>query len=94
MNRDDIDYWPPHLHPVFAALGKAMNGKRLSPTTLKCIPKGCGSIVADHEVVITHVSAKEAGHKRGHYLIAMSGPVTARWTFRSGELESLARALY
>jgi hypothetical protein len=81
------------LQSVFAAVGKAVGKKRLGPETLHSVATGHGCIVADHQVSISHVSGKEAGYKRGHYVIFVAGPrVDGRWRFGSGELEKLSKA--
>jgi hypothetical protein len=92
MGGENLDYWPEHVRHVFAAVGKAMGGKRLAPGTLALVPSAHGSIVPDHLVTVGHVTGKEAGHRRGHFILAITGPrIDGRWSFRSGQLETLAR---
>jgi hypothetical protein len=86
--------WPDDLRLVFGVVGRSMAGKRLHPLLLKELPQGRGSILPDHEVELRHVP-REAMHPGGsHYEIWISGSrwVNSSWTFRSGELDQLARA--
>ena len=88
-----IEWWPTHLHPVFAAVGKAMNGGRLYPEMLASVPQEFGGILPDHLVSIRHVSAKEIGGRKGHYILTINGPRFAGgWRFASGDLERLSRS--
>jgi hypothetical protein len=87
------DDWPEHLQLVFREVGRAMTARRLSPEVLSEVRNGLGTIVPDHEVVVEHLSGEAAGARGNHYRIAIDGPrVAGTWTFRSGELELLARA--
>lgn len=87
------DHWPEHLRPVFVAIGKAMDGKRLHPRVLQSVPIGMGAILADHQVTIKHLFGAAAGAAGNRYEIAIQGPrILGGWSFRSGELEELARA--
>jgi hypothetical protein len=83
MDENDPEYWPTQLQEIFAAIGSAMGGRRLSPETLKSVQ------MPNDEFTISHVSAKERGWKRGQYRISMAG---GRWNFSSGRLEKLSRA--
>jgi hypothetical protein len=83
MNEDDPEYWPTQLQEVFAAIGAAMGDGRLTPATLKSVH------MPNDEFTISHVSGREAGWKRGHYKISMTG---GQWAFQSGRLEKLSRA--
>ena len=96
MTRDtNPDHWPEHLRPVFAAIGKAMGGKRLHPDVLHRVPVGMGQILADHQVTIEHLSGAAAGVAGNRYEININGPrILGGWSFRSGELEELAGASY
>jgi hypothetical protein len=38
---------------------------------------------------LSHVSGKDLGQRKGHYLITMKG---GRWSFQLGTLEKLSRA--
>lgn len=89
--RTCVDYWPEHLRAVFVAIGSAMAGKRLHPDTLEQVD--LRNAIADHHVAVLHRSAKTAGVTSNHYVIEIDGPrIIGRWPFRSGELETLARA--
>ncbi len=89
--RTDGRRWPRHLHPVFVAISRVMAGRRLAPDMLSELPASAGSILPDHRVTVSHVSATEARWKRGHYLVNIVGPaIDGRWRFRSGQLERLA----
>jgi hypothetical protein len=88
----DLRHWSIDLQRVFATVGKAMGEGRLAPETLARIPGAHGSVLVDHDVTVTHVSGKDTGHRRGHYVVVVKGPrIDGRWTFRSGELERLSR---
>lgn len=82
MDETDPEYWPTQLQEIFAAVGVAMGHKRLTPDTLKSVQ------LPNDEFTICHVSAEEAGWKRGHYRIWMAG---GQWKFTSGTLEKLSR---
>jgi hypothetical protein len=82
MDETDPEYWPTQLREIFAAIGAAMVDTRLTPDTLKSVR------LPNDEFTICHVSAEEAGWKRGHYRISMAG---GQWTFRPGILEKLSR---
>jgi hypothetical protein len=91
---ESLDWWPPHVQVILAAIGQAMGGKRLHPETLRSVPSRFGGILSGHQVTIEHISAKELGRRRkGRYQITVEGPVFGgQWGFRSGELERLSRA--
>ena len=91
MNEARLERWPADLRQVFAAIGRAMNGKRLTPETLTLIPDGHGGVVAQHLVAVSHIPGTSR-RRRGHYIITITGPrVDGRWRFRSGEVETLSR---
>jgi hypothetical protein len=93
INEDDLNWWPPHVQITFAAIGRAMDGKRLYPHTLRSIPNAFGSILPGHQVTISHVSGTELGRRKGYYAILVEGPAFGgRWMFFSGRLERLAKA--
>jgi hypothetical protein len=88
----DVAYWPDHLHPIFAAIGAAMDGKRLHPDILGRTE--LRSAVPEHTVMVQHRKG-ETGPQDNHYLIGVTGPrIMGQWPFRSGELEKLAREAY
>jgi len=91
---DGSEWWPNHGQKMFAAIGKAMEGKRLVPETLKNLPDGFGTILPSNQFTVRHVSGKEVGHRKGHYIINVDGPLAGQWKFFSGELEKLARAAW
>jgi hypothetical protein len=85
----DVAYWPAHLHPIFAAIGAGMAGKRLHPDVLEAAD--VNATVPKHKVSVEHKKG-EAGPRGNHYVIDITGPqIIGRWSFRSGELEKLAR---
>jgi hypothetical protein len=69
----DVAHWPVHLHPIFAAIGAGMDGKRLHPDVLK--QTDVAATVPDHKVTVQHQSG-EAGPRGNHYVIEISGPQT------------------
>lgn len=83
MDEADPEYWPTQLQEIFAAVGVAIGERRLTPDTLRLVR------LPNEEFTIQHISAGEAGRKRGHYRISMAG---GAWNFRSGLLEKLSRA--
>jgi hypothetical protein len=83
VDENDPEYWPSQLQEIFAAVGIAIGDRRLTPETLKSVH------MPNDEFKICHVSGKEAGWKRGHYIISMTG---GQWKFSSGRLEKLSRA--
>lgn len=80
------------MQKMFLAIGKAMDGKRLHPDVLKRLPQGFGSILPENQVTVRHVSGKELGRRKGHYIITVDGPQGGKWMFHSGDLEKLSRA--
>ena len=93
MQEANLEHWPEDLRQVFAAVGKAMDGKRLSPGSLSLIAGIPETIVSEHSVSISHESGKACGQRKGRYIIRIVGPrVDACWAFRSGQLEALARS--
>ena len=92
-HRKRIDWWPSHVRNVFAALGQAMGGKRLTPKALLAFPNVHGSVLPDHDVVLRHTAGKENRKRKGFYTLEIDGPRFAgRWRFMSGELEVLSRS--
>jgi hypothetical protein len=75
MDETDPEYWPTQLREIFAAIGAAMVDTRLTPDTLRSVR------LPNDEFTICHVSAEEAGWKRGHYRISMAG---GQWTSDQG----------
>jgi hypothetical protein len=76
----------------FAASGAGMDDKRLDPEVLN--RTDVSAIVPDHDGSVEHRSGKE-GPRGNHYVIEIRGPrIAGRWSFRSGELERLARAAH
>lgn len=93
--RQNLDpaYWPEHLQAVFRQVGKAMGGKRLDPDVLQRLPSNFGGILRGHSVRVEHRSGEAGKPKGNHYAISIDGPrFDGSWTFRSGELERLARS--
>jgi hypothetical protein len=85
----DVAYWPVHLHPIFAAIGAGMNGRRLHPEVLEL--SDVIATVPGHRVSVEHRKGK-TGPSGNQYVIEVSGArIVGRWPFRSGELEMLAR---
>jgi len=87
--------WPIDLIRVFAAIGRAMGDQQLRPEMVDTLPNWNGAIIEDHMVKITHISGRDIGQKRGRYIIEIQGVRWldgGRWTFASGELETLSRA--
>lgn len=86
-----LEDWPDHMRQVFAAIGRAMNGKRLSPEIVATMGAADLLAISGHRVTIDHVSASELGAKRGRYTVTISGArIDGRWHFQSGVLEKLA----
>jgi hypothetical protein len=93
MDREKIVSWPPDLQCVFAAIGQVINGKRLHLDQLRSLSSEPDRILAGHRVMISHISGKNTGKRKGHYTIAIVGPrVDGQWHLQSGELERLSRA--
>jgi hypothetical protein len=90
---ESLDWWPPHVQAIFAAIGQAMGEKRLHPDTLTMIPSGVESVLPGHQVTVEHVSAKDLGRRKtGQYRIRVEGPALAGgWRFYPGKLERLSR---
>ena len=93
MNREELTSWPSDLHLVFAALGRAMGERRLSPAILDKVPMGFGCLIADHHVHVTHKSKDELAQRRGRYFIEINGNRWDRgkWSLETGVLEKLSR---
>ncbi|HEY7297138.1 MAG TPA: hypothetical protein VH684_04300 [Xanthobacteraceae bacterium] len=90
---ENLEWWPLHVQVIVAAIGAATGEQRLRPEHLRLLPSGFGRILPGHEVTFRHVSGKELGTRKGHYLVLVDGPVYAgSWRFQSGKLEKLARA--
>jgi len=83
MDDTDPKYWPTQLQEIFAAVGRAMDEKRLTPATLNLVQ------MPDNQFTISHVARNDVSRKTGYYQISTDG---GRWTFRSGKLEKLCRA--
>jgi hypothetical protein len=83
MEMDDVEWWPTQLQAVFAAIGAAMGGKRLTPETLQSVQ------LPDNRFSVGHVSGNEIGRRKGYYLITIKG---GQWKFTSGRLERLCRS--
>jgi hypothetical protein len=91
MEKLSLESWPEDLQHAFAAIGRAMNGKRLVPEILALVPSSHGSVVPQHLTSVSHVSGT-SGRRRGHYIIRIVGPRTdGQWRFRAGQLETLSR---
>jgi hypothetical protein len=89
----DPSAWPDHLQVVFALVERGLAGRRLSPDIVEQLPSGFGSIIPDHSVTVAHLSGEAAGPAGNRYEIMIDGPrIIGSWSFRSGELEKLARA--
>jgi hypothetical protein len=90
---ENLGWWPPHVQAIFAAVGRVMGERRLRPDTIEALTKEFGSILPDHQVEISHSSAKELGRRRkGRYRIMVTGPAFGgAWYFSSGKLERLSR---
>ena len=85
---DQGEWWPDHMNRVFIAIGEVMRSERLYPEDLRKLPAGVGAILPEHQVEVTHVPGKEAGHRKGNYVITIEGAAFAgSWRFFSGELE-------
>jgi hypothetical protein len=90
---ENLEWWPLHVQVILAAIGRAMGEQRLRPEHLLLLPGDLGSILPGHRVTVRHVSGKELGRRKGHYVVVVGGPVYAgNWRFLSGKLEKLARA--
>jgi hypothetical protein len=63
MNENDPEYWPAQLQEIFVAMGD----RRLTPEPLKSVH------MPNDKFTISHVSAREAGWKSGHYKISITG---------------------
>lgn len=88
----NVAYWPLDLHPIFAAIGAGMDGKRLHPDVLN--RTDVSATVPEHKVSVQHRSGDDSP-RGNHYVVEISGPrVAGCWPFRSGELEMLARAAH
>jgi hypothetical protein len=83
MDDTDPKYWPTQLQEIFAAVGRAMDEKRLTPETLNLVQ------MPNDQFTISHVARNDFSRKTGYYQISTYG---GRWTFRSGKLERLCRA--
>ncbi|MBR0777003.1 hypothetical protein JQ625_19375 [Bradyrhizobium diazoefficiens] len=83
MDEDDPEYWPTQLQEIFAAVGRAKDGKRLTPATLNLVR------MPSEQSTISHVARNDLSRKTGCYRISTHG---GDWAFRSGRLEKLCRA--
>jgi hypothetical protein len=92
MDRDRIEYWPAYLQSVFAAIGRAMGERKLTPAVVQALPSGRSAIVAGHQVSVAHSPGRRAGPRTGHYVITVTGgQINVCWRFRAFELEKLSR---
>lgn len=87
----DLSGWPADLVAVFAVLGAAMAGKRLTPELVNGWAPAWRSAVPAHTVSIRHGAAGSVD--AGHYFISIDGMrwQGAEWRIRSGLLERLCR---
>jgi hypothetical protein len=85
-----LNDWPADLQLVLAAIGRAMEGGRLTPQAMARVPGRRGAILPGHEVRLYHLPKGVAAR----YVIELVGDrwEGGQWSFRSGELEQLARA--
>lgn len=83
MDEDDPENWPTQLQEIFAAVGCAMDGKRLTPATLNLVR------MPSDQSTISHVARNNLSRTTGYYRISTHG---GQWAFRSGKLEKLCRA--
>jgi hypothetical protein len=92
MDRDHIEYWPAYLQSVFAAVGRAMGERKLTPAILNAVPEGRSAIVAGHQVSIVHAPSPRGGPRTGYYVITITGgQINVCWRLRTVELETLSR---
>ncbi|WP_338720840.1 hypothetical protein [Devosia sp. XK-2] len=86
-----VDY-PSILHPLFVAVGEAMDRPQLHPGILAYLPQTFSGFTPDQVITILHVSALTSGDKHGHYEISLTGTSgQLGWKLRPGELQSLAK---
>lgn len=83
--------YPSFLHPLFEAVGRAMDRPQVHPGVLATLPSEFAGFAPGQVVRIRHVSAAEAGGRRGHYEVKLSSPETSlRWKVWPRELQALA----
>ena len=87
----NLSEWPCDLVQVFAVLGAAMAGKRLTPQLVNDCAPAWRAAVAGHTVSITHGAGDSVD--AGHYFVAIDGVrwQNGQWRIRSGMLERLCR---
>jgi hypothetical protein len=84
----NLEWWPSHVRRAFANLGEALGRPQLHPDILAQVRRDG---LPDHEIVFSH--QKDAGARKGMYRLEIIGPIYAgQWAFRSGFLETMARA--
>ncbi|MHA6298443.1 hypothetical protein [Devosia sp. CAU 1758] len=83
--------YPEFLHPLFAAIGKAMDRPQLHPGVLDAIPKTFDGFKPGDRITIHHVSGSGLPRGKGYYVVELAGSEGGlRWKFWSGELQILA----
>jgi hypothetical protein len=93
MKPTHVEYWPAYLQSVFAAIGKSLGERRLTPAVVATVPCERGRIIAGHEVGIQHIQGRRGG-ARSAYVVTILGPqINACWKLRPFEIEQLARSL-
>jgi hypothetical protein len=91
MRDDPLAVWPDHMKVVFRLIGGLMAGKRLSPELLRQLPHD-RSIIAEHQVTVSHTRAEELPGTSGQYTVVITGKrIDGRWQLWPGELERLSR---
>jgi hypothetical protein len=88
MRAEEPDVWPTEIRAVFAAVGDAMNGSRVATEMLAALSCERDSVIAGHNVSVTHLSAREIMQRRGCYIVTIDGPqVHGTWRLVSGPTE-------
>ena len=82
MDDTDPKYWPTQLQEIFAAVGRAIDEKRLTPETLNLVQ------MPNDQFTISHVARNDFSRKTSYYQISTCG---GRWTFRGKIGEALSR---
>ena len=92
MKIESLVPWPEHVLAVFRTVGKLMEGKQLRPEHLSAIQPKNGSIIADHEVTVSHIPKARTGGKQGRYVVVIEGPrITGRWDLLPGAMDQYCR---
>ena len=65
--------YPSILHPLFVAVGEAMDRPQLHPGVLASLPETFSGFTPDQVITIRHVPALASGDKHGHYEISLTG---------------------